>query len=152
MTSLQRMRPVWLLAAVLLFSACGGPWGPIPGGALSGAEIACGSTFPTDLQEVEIEVRPSDPYSVTIWNVVVDGTLYLSADFLNPGKRWPYFLEEDERLRVRVGGLVHACRGIRVTDTDRIQRLREAAARKYDLAEDGMAASVEVWWFRVGRR
>jgi len=148
-----RILPLW--ATVLLgalAAGCGGPWGPIPGGALSGPEIACGTGFPTDLREIEVEVRPEDPYSVTTWNVVLDGTLYIPADFLNPVKRWPGFVDADERIRLRVDGLVHRCRAVRVTDADLVGRLRAAIAAKYDIAPDGIAARTEVWWYRVERR
>ncbi len=138
----------------LLFSliGCGGPLGPIPGGALSGPEVACPDAFPSDVEAVQIEVRPADPYSVTTWNVVLDGTLHVPADFLNPVKRWPHYVEADDRVRVRVGPLVYACRALRVADPERIEALRTAAATKYDLDPDGFAASSEVWWYRITRR
>ncbi len=142
-------RPVAAVAGALLLFACGGPLGPIPGGALAGPEVACPSSFPSDLRETEIEVRPEDPYSVTTWNVVLDGALHIPADFLNPVKRWPHFLEADDRVRLRVGSLVYACLAVRVEDPVRIDALRTAAARKYGLDPDGAAASTEVWWYRI---
>ena len=138
------------LAALAL--GCGGPLGPIPGGALSGVEVACPTAFPADVRQIQIEVRPEDPHSVTTWNVVLEGTLFVPADFLNPVKRWPSYVEADERVRVRVGALVYTCRAIRVVDAERIDLLRAAAARKYDLDPDGAAASTEVWWYRIERR
>ncbi len=139
-----------VLAALAL--GCGGPLGPIPGGVLSGPEVACPDAFPADVRELQIEVRPEDPYSVTTWNVVLDGVLHVPADFLNPVKRWPYYVEADDRVRIRMGALVYACRAVRLEDATRIQALREAAAAKYDLDPDGTAASAEVWWYRIERR
>ena len=153
----QHSPPSFGLAATLLVLlpvvvGCGGPLGPLPGGELSGAEVACPRAFPADVREIEIEVRPDDPYSVTTWNVVQGGRLYIPADFLNPVKRWPYFLEADPRIRIRTGALVYACQATRVEDADTIDRLRLAAAKKYDLDPEGAAASTEVWWFTVSRR
>ena len=141
-------------AAVLagLALGCGGPLGPIPGGALSGVEVACPDAFPSDVREIQIEVRPENPHSVTTWNVVLNGALFVPADFLNPVKRWPSYVEADERVRVRVGALVYACRALRVRDPGRIDALRSAAAAKYDLDPDGAAATTEVWWYRIQRR
>lgn len=140
------------LALGALLVACGGPLGPIPGGALSGPELACPRAFPSDVRELQIEVRPGDPYSVTTWNVVLDGSLHVPADFLNPVKRWPHYVEADDRVRVRLGGLVYACRARRVSDPERIEVLRAAAADKYALDPEGAAASTEVWWYRIERR
>ena len=149
-----RIGTVRTLGAVLaaLVLGCGGPLGPIPGGALSGVEVACPNAFPADVREIQIEVRPEDPYSVTTWNVVLNGALFVPADFLNPMKRWPSFVEADERVRVRVDPLVYTCRAVRVRDADRIDALRSAAAAKYDLDPEGSAATTEVWWYRIERR
>jgi antitoxin component of MazEF toxin-antitoxin module len=133
----------------LLYLGCGGPLGPIPGGTLRGPEVACPAVFPSDVEETEIEVRPEAAYSVTTWNVVVDGALHIPADFLNPVKRWPYYLEADDRVRIRIGSLVYACRARRVEHPERIERLRAAAAAKYGLSADGAAASTEIWWFEI---
>lgn len=149
MNESAKHRPIAVLALALALVGCGGPLGPIPGGALRGPEVACPAAFPGDVEETEIEVRPDDAYSVTTWNVVIDGTLHIPADFLNPLKRWPYYLEADDRVRVRVGSLVYACRAVRVESPERINALRAAAAAKYDLAPDGVAASTEVWWYEI---
>ena len=141
-----------LLPAFAVLAGCGGPLGPLPGGRLSGAEVACPSAFPADVREIEIEVRPDDPYSVTTWNVVQGGRLHIPADFLNPVKRWPYYLKADPRIRIRTGALVYACRATRIEDPEVIDALRLAAARKYEIDPEGAAASTEVWWFRVSRR
>ena len=148
-----RAGAVLALAAVMV-AGCGGPWGPLPGGRLAGEEAACpdaGFAFAAEVRETAVEVRPDDPWSVTTWNVVHEGALYLSADFLpiNPVKRWPHLLVADPRVRVRVGSTVYACRATREHDLEVVRALREAAAGKYALDPDGMAAQAEVWWFRV---
>lgn len=132
-----------------------GPIGMIPGGALRGAEEPCTAAdwdAYADAREVEVEVRPKRPRSVTTWSVVHEGALHLSADFLTPWKRWPYQVLEDPRIRVRVAGRIFACRARRVDAPAAIAALREAAAVKYEVDPDGLAARVEVWWFRVEPR
>jgi len=129
-----------------------GPWGPLPGGALrSGPQVDLPARWPEGSvgETVEIETRPATPWSVTTWCVVLDGVLYVPADFLNPVKLWPFFALEDPRVRVRAGGVRYAARATLVRDTALDARLREAFARKYDLAPDGLAARSDVWFFRL---
>jgi hypothetical protein len=89
---------------------------------------------------------------VTTWSVVWNGELFLPADFLTPWKRWPHQVLEDDRIRLRVGAEIFTCRAERVDDEALIERLRRAAAAKYDLESDGRAARAEVWWFRARPR
>jgi len=141
--------------ATLLLLACDGPVGPIPGGALSGAESPCpsqGFAAARDAREIQLEVRPDDPYSVTTWAVVLDGVLHVPADFFNPGKRWPHMADADPRVRVRIAGRLHGCDAHRVHDEAAIARLRAAAAAKYDVDPEGWAARQEVWWYRIQPR
>ena len=146
------LRSLLLLIAGLF--GCNGPFGLMAGGLLEGKTAPA----PSDWAAVgaygtgQLETRPEDPYSVTTWNVVLDGVLHVPADFLNPVKRWPHYVEADDRVRIRMGALVYACRAVRLEDATRIQALREAAAAKYDLDPDGTAASAEVWWYRIDRR
>jgi PhnB protein len=132
-----------------------GPWGMIPGGRLRGLALPCEQARWTELsgvREIELEVRPRQPRSVTTWMVVHDGSAFVPADFLTPWKRWPWQVLEDGRVRLRAAGRLYACAARRVGDPDLIAALRRAAARKYGLDPAGAAARTEVWWFRIGPR
>jgi hypothetical protein len=138
-----------------------GPLGPLPGGALRAGALVFA---PLDLapfaaaQTLALETRPASPWSVTTWFVVHDGALYASADFLNPGKRWPFYVLEDPRVVVRLesagdGEAVRVpCRATRVGDDATIHALRDAFARKYALAPSSLAARTTVWFFRLDPR
>ena len=141
-----------LIALRVVSSRLDGPWGMLPGGAFRGAETDCRRDWSdlADLVELELELRPEAPRSITIWSVVLEGVLYLPADFLTGIKRWPHQLAADPRIRVRAAGAIHRCRADRVTDSERIAALRRAIAAKYAIDPEGWAASVDVWWFRVG--
>ena len=144
----------WILGSALA-SRLDGPLGMIPGGPFRGAAAPCPeAALPgwSAAREVEVEVWPPRPRSVTTWSVVHEGALYLPADFLTPWKRWPHQAMEDPRVRLRVAGQVFACRVERVRDPGRIAALRDEAVAKYDVEPDGLAARTEVWWFRVGPR
>jgi hypothetical protein len=142
-------------AVVLLLLACDGPLGPIPGGALAGSEAPCpkdGFGFARAVQEIQLEVRPDAPRSVTTWAIVEGDTLHVPADFFNPGKRWPLQADADPRVRVRIQGQVYACAAHRVRDEAAVARLRAAAAAKYDVDPESWASRQEVWWYRIGPR
>lgn len=150
----------WLLGATaaalwLVPGQLDGPWGWLPGGPFRGVSEPCpaeGFAVFADVEELELEVRPASPRSITTWSVVRDGELFVPADFLTPWKRWPHQVVEDSRVRVRVLDRIYACRAERVSDAGLIGALREEAARKYGLDRDGLAARTEVWWFRISPR
>jgi len=131
-----------------------GPWGMIPGGPfvtrepdrpcneLSGVQVSA-------QDEIEVEVHSADPRTITTWNVLLDGTLYLPADFLTPIKRWPRQVLADPLVRVRSEAKVYRCWAIRVTDEQRIEALRRAIAAKYEIDPDGWASRATVWWFEL---
>ena len=130
------------LFAVALLSlgvaACGGPVVPfLPGGALSGEIVETpvddwsfvGDTF------VDLETRPTDPYSVTLNYYVRDGKLYIDPA---EGRRWLAHIRADPRVRARFGGRVYPLEAVLVGkpgelegfDTDRfIYRLDPRDAR-----------------------
>ena len=149
----------WRRTAVLGYAlglgACSlgdGPWGMIPGGSFLGSSEPCRAAHwgdYTSLPELELEVYPEAPRSVTTWSVVYAGQLFVPADFLLPGKRWPHQVEADERVRVRARGRIFECRAQRVRDARLIEALRGTIAAKYELEPDGWAARSEVWWFRI---
>lgn len=100
-----------LLAAL----ACGGPMVMIPGGALRGdivAEPVTDWSFADD-RFVDLEVRPSDPYSVELNYTVRDGMLYIDPA---EGRRWLDYIRDDPNVRVRFDGRVYSARAVLVDD------------------------------------
>lgn len=133
-----------------------GPLGPLPGGAFASGTL---SQDPKPQwgragigQTIELEVRPGAPWSVTIWAVVHEGDLFVAADFLNPLKRWPYFVLEEPAVEVRAAGRRYRCSAVRVEDPGLVAALRQEFARKYSLSPDGLAARSAVWFFRLAPR
>lgn len=94
-------------------AGCGGPLLIFPGGALSGTPI----TEPVvdwsfvDDRFLELETRPSDPYSVQLNYVVRGGKLYIDPA---EGKRWLEHLREDPRVRVRFGSDLYDLKAVLV--------------------------------------
>jgi hypothetical protein len=53
---------------------------------------------------VDLETRPSDPYSVELNYVVRDGQLYIDPA---EGRQWFEYIREDPRVRVRFSGRIY---------------------------------------------
>lgn len=133
----------------------GGPLGVIPGGRLAGplaTEQRPDWSFTEHVQTIAVEVDPEHPLSVTTWVFTLDGALYVAADFFNPLKQWPHRALADPRVRLRIDGRIYERLAVRETDPARIERLRRAIAAKYDIRDDGIAAKVDVWFFRMDPR
>jgi len=140
-----------LLAALMLAACRSGPLGPLPGKRLEGADNACSAdfAFASEVETVELEVRPQKPHSVTARAVVVERGLYLPANFANPLTRWPFHAATHDSVRVRVAGKIYACHAVRVTDDELQSRLRSEAERKYGGYAD---AGDDFWWFHISPR
>jgi hypothetical protein len=145
-----------LLIVVLLDTFGGyvfdGPLGPIPGGALSGP---VNTTDELDLSkienELELEIRPSKPWSLSIWSVVVDGELYSPSAF-GEKRRWPKVVLEDPRVRLRTNGQVYERRLERVTDPELKKRVGAAVAAKYGLDAKQASEGDTTWFFHYAAR
>lgn len=142
-------------ATLTLAPSMDGPWGMLPGGPFRGADEPCAAADWQEfaaVEELELEVVPKRPRSITTWSVVHKGELFVPADFLTPFKRWPQQVMKNDRIRVRVGARIFRCRAERLLDANTVGALRKTAAAKYDLDPDGFAAQSEVWWFWVAPR
>lgn len=155
---LRRALALLLAAAVgfvgVRFAArlSGGPLGPVPGGRLSGPLAADQNpdwSFTEAVETIAVEVDPGDPMSVTTWVFTLDGDLYVAADFFNPLKRWPHRALADPRVRLRIAEQIYERRAELVTEPALVERLRGAIAAKYDIAPDGIASRIDVWFFRM---
>ena len=105
------MRKLALAFACLLLAGCGGPFLVFPGGELSGevvSEPVTDWSFVSD-EFVDLETRPSDPYSVELNYVVRDGQLYLDPA---EGRRWLDHIREDPRVRVRFGDKIYPLKAV----------------------------------------
>jgi len=121
------MRPelrLSLALAALLLAACGGPFLVFPGGELRGEVVTTPVedwSFVSD-SFVDVEVRPSDPYSVELNYVVEDGKLYLDPA---EGRRWLDYIREDPRVRVRFAGKVYPLKAVLVGEPGQLEGFPE---------------------------
>jgi len=81
--------------------------------------------------------------------VVHGGELFVPANFMLPFQRWPHQVLEDERVVIRIRGVLYRARAFRVTAPEFVAELRQIVAKKYDVDPKGRAARSEVWFFWI---
>jgi hypothetical protein len=144
-------RPLAALATAAFFLGCGGPFLLLPGGALEGASIDPPDTwaFLDEIDTVQLETRPSDPYSVNIWVTRVDESIYLHAG-ADPGS-WVEHIEANPNVRLGVEGAVYDLTAARVDTQDEFDRFAEAYDEKFGLRPRNEDVT-EAYLFRLAAR
>ena len=132
---LQRRVPVRLAASFLLVwtMGCGDPFFGIAGGQLSGAAADVPPTWVpyNDVETVQLETRPEDPYSVNVWGV---GTreVYFVASGRGTESAWAQHLIQDPRVRLQIGERVYELRAVRADSWRDRRRYKAMSQHKYD--------------------
>jgi len=118
---------------VTLLVGCSEPFIVFSGGALSGDV----GTPPDDWSELrseetfQLETRPDDPYSVNIWAVGIGPDVYIGTG--PDGTTWSEILNDDPRVRLRVGETLYLLEAHPVTARGERQRVAAAFAEKYNM-------------------
>ena len=113
-------------SVVLLLLVCAActPRGPFAGGPLSGkpgpAHVASWE-FAADEEVLELETRPEDPRSVTLWFWADGPSLYVASSLIGgtkePSERtWVAHITGNPRVRILIRGLIYERRARRVQD------------------------------------
>lgn len=140
------------------------PWFTISiGGPFRSGEAAPSPTsweFLRDREEIEIQtLQPAT--SRTVWVPVVDGRLYIVSGYMSSTlgklwKQWPTYLEQDNRIRIRVDGRIYEQRLARITEGPITAQVMSEVARKYfgapaavNPAAGQAVTSGSVWLFEV---
>lgn len=128
----QRLTITFTLAVLL--ASCGGePMVMIPGGKLAGEVSEPAATWNVP-EVIQVETRPSDPYSINIWGVGIGPDLYIATS--GDGTTWSGYVNEDPSVRVRVGETLHALTAVTVTDPEERARVSAAFVTKYEVDAD----------------
>jgi len=129
-----------------------GPLGPIPGGALSGPINPDPHPDWSDLEKVvELEIRPRRPWSLSVWNVALDGELYVPSK-MGARRRWTKVALADPRVRLRTRGQIYKLRIELVTDSALRERIGRAVAQRYDFTAPAHSAEDTTWYFHLAPR
>ncbi|HKC51835.1 MAG TPA: nitroreductase/quinone reductase family protein [Myxococcota bacterium] len=126
-----------LVAAALWLAACGGPIGWIHDGRLDGQVVSAPVddwSFTRDVQTVQLETSPNDPYSVNVWCVAKGANLWVTAG--SHTSTWAKNLLADPRLRVRVGDKLYERLALQVTDAAEVELVLSLYEEKYDYERD----------------
>ena len=149
----SKIRAVAFVVTLVSSMACG-PIGPFSGGRLSGEEGSWPTDWNTvaDIPEIQLETRPTDPYSINVWLVVVDNEAYIASSLLMgpevPEERqWVRNIATDPRVRVRIEGMVYSARLETVADPAVKARVYDDFREKYPELEESRGDGAR--YFRI---
>jgi hypothetical protein len=139
------------VAAGVVFSACNGPLPFLSGGRLDGTVKPTPTTwaFAEDFAVIQLETRPAAPYSVNIAYTQLDGSLYIYAG--DTETEWVKHMNEDPRVRFRLGDDLYELQAERVTDGDEIAAFAEAWVSHSSIHRDPMELETR-WLYRLKGR
>ena len=129
------------------------PIGPVAGRGLSGSE----APYPADWgftdahTTIFLESRPEAPHSVTTICFVHEGELYVPAQG-GSGKRWTGYVEDDPRVRIKVGDTVYPALALRVPDPDPDTFVASAAKKYEQMADPDREVPEDIWLFHIAPR
>lgn len=129
------MRAFVGIVVIVALTGCD-PMGPLPGGALAG-EV---KTPPDDwamieeIETVQLETNPDDPYSVNLWVVSLDSELYIAAG--GGETRWSKHISIDPKVRLRINHKIYELRASSVDDNEELEEVRRAYVDKYAMESD----------------
>ncbi|MEN8160487.1 MAG: hypothetical protein ABFS41_10490 [Myxococcota bacterium] len=138
-----------LVGAVLV--GCNGPLVLLPGGALEGetAPAPADWSFAADVDTVQLETLPSDPYSVNIWVIGLGEHLYVHAGANR--STWVENMETDPNVRMQIADSIYELVATRVESQEEFDRFSEAYEEKYGNPPRN-GSVVEAYLFRLARR
>ena len=129
------MRAFVSIVVIVALTGCD-PMGPLPGGALAG-EV---NTLPDDwamveeIETVQLETNPDDPYSVNLWVVNLDSGLYIAAG--GGETRWSKQISIDPKVRLRINHKIYELRASSVDNNEELEEVRRAYLDKYAMESD----------------
>lgn len=150
-----------LLIVLLLIAARfnDGPLEIIAGGTFRTGEL---TSAPTDWSFLRdrgtIEFQTMDPArSRTVWLAVNNGGLFIVSGYMTTGygalwKQWPHYLENDDRILLRIDGKLYEQRLERIMSGPDVLPVLREFNRKYGASEPTSIDTVtsgETWMFQV---
>jgi len=126
MTNSRTMTIALLLSAT---AACS--YMPFSGGALTGTPAPPLADWRTvgGVSIIQLETRPSDPYSVKLWMVAEENHLYVFAG--DNHSQWAQNLDAIPDARLQVEDNVYQLAAVQITDQQEFRRFADAWLEKY---------------------
>jgi hypothetical protein len=128
--------------------------GPFRSGELSGTPASW--DFLKERQQIEFQTLDPET-SRTVWLGVFDGRLFLVSGYMNTGygglwKQWPHYLEDDDRIILRVDGKLYPQRLERIMGGEIVPSVLSEFDREYAVgsaSDDAPITSGDTWMFEV---
>ena len=122
------------------------------GGELAGTEQPTPPSweFSADFDTVQIETRPTDPYSVNVWGVGVGGSFYVAASDAADAA-WAGAIEAEPRVRLRIGDDIYPLLATRTDDPAELADVTDAYLDKYG-GERERSFIRHAWVYRLESR
>ncbi len=127
----SRLHSLLALALLALATGCGGPFLVLPGGELEGTAAAAPTDWAVtrEIDTVQLETNPDDPYSVNIWAIGMGPGVYVHAG--TNRTTWVEHMETDPKVRLQVEELIYELSATRVTSQDEFDSFSNAYEEKY---------------------
>ena len=136
-----------------------GPIGATPGGPFRTGELTASPAnwnFVQDEQLMEFQTM-SPSTTREVWLGVYEGRLFVICGGMNEdrglrNKRWPYYLEDDDRVILRINGRLYEQRLQRVQQGPEVVPVLDIFGRKYrgqGATDDTEITRGDTWMFEV---
>lgn len=139
------------LFAALSLAGCADPFLLVPGGQLQGpvAEAPESWSATDEIDTIQFETNPTEPYSVNIWVTALGPNLYVHAGANRA--TWVEHMENDPRVRIRVEETIYELDASRVNEQSEFDRFSDAYETKYGTRPRNENVS-EAYLFRLAPR
>ena len=87
-----------------------------------------------EIETVQLETNPDDPYSVNLWVVNLDSGLYIAAG--GGETRWSKQISIDPKVRLRINHKIYELRASSVDNNEELEEVRRAYLDKYAMESD----------------
>ena len=102
-----------------------------------------------EVDTVQLETRPSEPYSVNVWTVAIGPSLYVHAG--TSRSTWVEHMEADPSVRMAIEDSIYELSAARVTEQAEFDRFSDAYEEKYGLRPRNEDVS-QAYLYRLGAR
>ena len=145
-------RMLLLGAFSLALMGCAEPFIVVSGDELSGVVTDVPSDWSAvrDVQVIQIETRPDEPYSVNIWMAAIGPDLYIATG--EDDTNWTEHLAQNRDIRARIKRDIYELEAYAVTQSAERERVVAEYVRKYDDLDEGDSWVVRGQVFRLDRR
>ena len=145
------MYRILIVACTLILVGCE-PMGPMPGGKLAGKVQPVPENWEIvrDIEIIQLETRPEDPYSLNLWGVAVDSNFYIASG-KGHDSSWVEHLSRNPNVRLRIAENIYELKAIRVKNKAELEGISKRYTEKYEFDQEDDRPE-EAWIYRLDPR